>query len=313
MENISKIKAVVGTNAWGSAAYEKMLRGSVVDEDTLKAAIKRAVELDLTAFDTAQDYGLGKGQKMIGELCPAEIMVSAKYTPMSGKYESGQVRRSLEKDLADFKRDFVDIYWLHLPNAIEDNLKEIAQLYREGKIKNIGISNFDLSECKAAKEILDAEGVPLYGVQNHYSLISREWEKNGVVSWCRENDIAFWAWAVLEEGILVPPKKEEKKGLMRLVFTGKRRKLYPLYREMQAVAAKHGLTVAQVAMSYVASKGIIPICGCRKPYQIEQLKAAADAELNFDEMERLERIADKVNVKVLGADMFRFAVRKKKS
>lgn len=312
MNDLKKIKAVVGTNAWGSAAYEKMLRGSAVDKDTLKAAIEEAVKLNLVMFDTAQDYGLGKGQKMIGDLCPSEVMISAKYTPMSGKYEPGQVRKSLEKDLKDFKRDYVDIYWLHLPNALEENLKEISGLFREGKVKNVGISNFDLDECKRAKAILDAESVPLYGVQNHYSLISREWEKKGVVRWCQENDIAFWAWAVLEEGILVPPKKEEKKSLMKLFFAGKRRKLYPLYKEMQVIGKKHRITMAQVAMSYVANKGIVPICGCRKPYQIEQLKEAAETTLTADEMERLERTADKVNVKVLGADMFRFAVKKKK-
>lgn len=312
MNDLKELKAVVGTNAWGSAAYEKMLRGSAVDEETLRSAIDKAVESGLLVFDTAQDYGLGKGQKMIGKLCPKEIMISAKYTPMSGKYEQGQVRKSLEKDLVDFGRTSVDIYWLHLPNALEDNLKEIAELYREGKVRNVGISNFDLDECKRAKAALDAENVPLYGVQNHFSLISREWENKGVIAWCKEYGIAFWAWAVLEEGILVPPKKEEKVSIMKLVFAGKRRKLYPLYKEMQIIGKKHRITMAQVAMSYVSSKGLIPICGCRKPYQIEQLKEAAETVLDTDEMERLEKTADSVNVKVLGADMFRFAVKKDK-
>lgn len=62
---LQKLKAVVGTNAWGSAVYEKALRGSSVDEETLKSAIHKAVDLKLYMFDTAQDYGFGKGQKMI--------------------------------------------------------------------------------------------------------------------------------------------------------------------------------------------------------------------------------------------------------
>ena len=309
---MDKVKAVVGTNAWGSALYEKALRGSAVDEETLRETIREAVKHDLVMFDTAQDYGFGKGQKIIGELCPAEIMISAKYTPMSGKYVRGQVRKSLEKDLTDFKREYVDVYWLHLPNAIEENLKEIAQLYREGKIKNIGISNFNLTECRKAKDVLDAENIPLYGVQNHYSLISREWETKGVASWCKENDIAFWAWAVLEEGILVPPKKEEKKSLMKLIFAGKRRKLAPLYRELQEIGGSHRITAAQVAMAYVANKGIIPICGCRKPYQIKQLYEAVQTVLDDSEMKRLETVAEQINVRVLSADMFRFAVKRKK-
>ena len=230
---------------------------------------------------------------------------------MSGKYVPGQVRRSLEKDLADFGREFVDVYWLHLPNALEENLREMAALYREGKIRHIGVSNFDLEECRRAKAVLDALGVPLYGVQNHYSLLSREWEKKGVTAWCARHGVAFWAWAVLEEGMLVPPKKEEKKGLMRLLFTGKRRRLYPLYREMQTVGRQHHISIAQVAMSFVANKGLVPICGCRKPYQIVQLSQASETVLSPEEMQRLERAADKAGVRVLGADMFRFAVRKK--
>ena len=68
---------------------------------TLRAAVKKAVELGLLVFDTAQDYGFAAGQKLIGSLCPEQVMISAKYTPVSGKYELGQVRRSLMKDLCD--------------------------------------------------------------------------------------------------------------------------------------------------------------------------------------------------------------------
>ena len=311
MNDIMNPKAVVGTNSWGSAVYEKVLRGSVVDEESLKSAISTAAALGLTMFDTAQNYGLGRGQKMIGDLCPREILISAKYTPMSGKYEPGQVRKSLEKDMRDFRREHVDVYWLHLPNALEENLKEMAVLYREGKVRHIGISNVDLAECRRAKVVLDAEGIPLYGVQNHYSMIARDWEKKGVTGWCRDNGIAFWAWAVLEEGLLVPPHKDEKKGIMKLFFQRKRRKLKRLFAVMREIGAQHRLTEAQVAMSFVANKGLVPICGCRQPFQIEQLAAAADTVLTAGEMKRLEQKADRMCVKILGADMFRFAVKKK--
>ena len=155
-----------------------------------------AKEKDLLIFDLAQDYGFGRAQKMIGEFGTEDIILSSKFTPMTG-YKNGQVRRSLMKDLSDFKRDYVDIFWLHLPKDREENLAEMIELYHEGKIRHIGISNFNLSECKQAKMILDKAEIPLYGVQNHYSLIARDWEKNGVVGWCRENGISFWAWAVL--------------------------------------------------------------------------------------------------------------------
>lgn len=309
--DILKPSAVVGTNSWGSAAYGKMLRGESVGVDTIRACFERAKEKGLLIFDLAQDYGLGKAQKMIGEFGTEDVIISAKFTP-TGSYKSGQVRKSFEKDLQDFNRDYVDIYWLHLPSDIEANLSEIIDLYKEGKIKHIGISNFTLEECVKAKAILDKEGIPLYGVQNHYSLINREWEKNGLVDWCFRNGISFWAWAVLEEGMLTDPKVKTKMSLMKLMFNRKKRKLHSLYQLMEKVGEAHGITIPQVAMAFCASKGIVPVCGCRKPYQVDQLQDAVSVTLSDSEIKSLENEADKLNVKILGADMFRFAVKKSK-
>ena len=307
--DILKPLAVVGTNSWGTAAYGKVLRGESVDTDTIKKCYERAKEKGLLIFDLAQDYGLGKAQKMIGEFGTDDVIVSSKFTP-AGAYKAGQVRRSLEKDLQDFRRNFVDIYWLHLPSDIEKNLNEIISLVKEGKIKHVGISNFTLEECKRSKEILDRAGIPLYGVQNHYSLINREWEKNGLVEWCRENGIQFWAWAVLEEGMLTDPRVKTKMSLMKLIFKGKKRKLRSLYVLMDRIGKKHELTIPQVAMAFCVTKGIVPVCGCRKPYQIDDLFAAANTRLTDEEIKHLENEADRLNVRILGADMFRFAVKK---
>lgn len=304
-------KAVIGTNAWGGALYGKALRGSYVTEDVIKEMVKTAVSEGLVIFDTARDYGLGKGQPMVGRLCREGTWISAKYTP-GGTYKPGQVRASLEKDLEDFQRESVDIYWLHLPNSIHENLNEMIDLYRKGKIGHIGVSNFNLQECIQAKQILEEAGIPLYGVQNHYSLLDRRWETEGLVAWCKENSISFWAWAVLEEGILVPPKPGEAKTLMKRIFQKKRRKLGNLYWVMEEVGRAHGLKPAQTAIAYVSAKGLVPICGCRKPYQAEELAEGVNVVLSEEEIQKLESAASRSGVKILGADMFRFAVKKQK-
>ena len=115
-------------------------------------------------------------------------------------------------------------------------MAELIELYQEGKIENIGVSNFNLQECKLAKSILDKTGIPLFGVQNHYSLIDREWEKNGLLAWCMENGIQFWAWAVLEEGVLTGPKQNgEKFAIMKAIYSRKRRKLNRLFAFIREV------------------------------------------------------------------------------
>lgn len=309
---MTNIKAVIGTNSWGSAAYERMVRGSAVSDDTIKEAMKKAVQKDLLVVDSARDYGLGKGPKMIGQCCPKEMIISSKYTPFSS-FKPGQVRESVEKDLKDFGRESIEIYWLHMPNDIESYLKEMIELYREGKIQNIGVSNFNLEECKLAQKVLSEAGIPLFAVQNHYSLIDREWETNGLLDWCRENNVGFWAWAVLEEGILTGPKKDKEKfSIMKAMFSRKRRKLNRLFSVMGKIGADHGLSIAQVAISFVANKGIVPICGCRKPYQVEELGIAGETELSKEEMDRLQEVSDEMKIKVLGSDLFRFAVKKKR-
>lgn len=310
MENIIA-KAVIGTNSWGGKMYGKAVRGSYVEDSVIKEAMAEAEKQGLKIYDLARDYGLGKAQKMIGEFGTENIILSAKYTPFT-HYKKNCVRRSLEKDLSDFKRDYVDIYWLHLPTDIEQHLNEIIELYNEGKIKHIGISNFDLEECKLSKRILDNAGIPLYGVQNHYSLISMEWEKNGLIDWCKENNISFWAWAVLEEGMLTDPRVKTKFSLMKLYMNRQKKKMHDLYRVMIAISKRHGITVPQVAEAYCVNKGIVPICGCRKPNQVRELAEAVEVKFSSKEIQLLEKTADLSGAKVLGHDLFRFAVLKKR-
>ena len=306
-------KAVIGTNAWGDALYGKVLRGSVVDKNTLKAAMKMANEINLRVVDSARDYGLGKGPKLIGECCPKEMMISSKFTPFK-KYKKGSIRDSVIQDLSDFGREMIDIYWLHMPNDITENLTDIIELKKEGIIKNIGVSNFNIDECKIAKNVLEEAGIPLYAVQNHYSIIEREWEKTGLVDWCRENDVGFWAWAVLEEGILIGPKKKnEKSSIIKLLYNNRRKKLEPLFEVMEEIGNYYNITIAQVAIAFVANKGIVPVCGCRKPYQIKELKEAVDIRLKDTEMKILQDTADATNIKILGSDIFRFAVKNSSS
>lgn len=294
---------IIGTNSWGGSLYAKILRGSSVSKETIKETAELAINNGFVLFDTARNYGFGKSQKLIGEFALPGMKISAKFTPYSKRYKPGQVRKSFEKDLKDFNRNFVDIYWLHLPMSIEENLMEMAILYREGKIGAIGISNCNLEEAKLAKEILDREQIPLYGIQNHYSLIERTWEQNGLVEWCVKNDMKFWAWAVLEEGLLTGSKPS---GVMGLIYRRRTKKLQPLYKVMDEIGGKYGITTAQVAIVYCLTKGITPVCGCRKPYHIGQLTQNASIRLTDDEINILEDTARQCDVTVMKADMFRF-------
>lgn len=306
--DILKPNAVIGTNSWGSSGYEKVIRGSAVGMENFRATVQAAKACDLALFDTARDYGLGKCAKILGEIGTQDIYVSAKYTPVL-RYKKGQVIKSFEKDLADMKRDYIDIYWLHMPNDIEENLREIIALYREGKIRYVGVSNFNLRECCLAKSILDRAGIPLYGVQNHYSILCREWEQNGLLQWCKDNGVQFWAWASLEEGLLAGPVKLS--GVVGLASINKTKKYAPLYAVMEKIGKIHNFSISQVAISYCVTKGVVPMCGCRKPNRVEELAKGASECLTQAEITMIEQVVKKHQLKNFGADIFRFAVRRK--
>ncbi|MCR4838756.1 MAG: aldo/keto reductase [Eubacterium sp.] len=92
------------------------------------------------------------------------------------------------------------------------------------------------------------------------------------------------------------------------------RKMKPLYRIMIKVAECHDIKVPQVAMAFCSTKGVVPMCGCRKPEQVEELAQAAKIRLTKGEVRRLEEAADKVNVKIMGADLFRpFVLKERRS
>lgn len=299
------MKAVIGTNSWGSKTYATVLRGYSVNENVIAATAAQAYKRHIPIFDTAPFYGLGEAEKLLGKYAPEGSVISDKFSPKK-KYRYGSVRKALESSLTALERDIVDIYWLHLPVNIADNLSEMAEILLDsGKIRSIGISNFNTEECEKAKEILDIYNVPLYGVQNHYSILSRDWEKNGLTAWCRENNAKFWAWAVLEEGMLIPPNKDETPSVLKIVYDKKRFSLAHLYKTMSKVGKKYGLSHAETAISFCSAKGIIPVCGCRRPSHAASVCKAVNTLISAEDVLLLENAADETGITLIGSDMFR--------
>lgn len=285
-------KVVIGTNSWGPRWYEQALRGSVVDEATLGAAVQEAVDQDIALLDTAHNYGLGECTKIMGRVLPAKAQVSAKFTPI-GPHREGRLIDAFERDARDLGRDFIDIYWLHLPNGIEDNLLEAVALERTGLIGHIGVSNFSLEQCQLAQEVLARFDVPLYGVQNHFSLISHGPEELRTLAWCKGQGMAYWGWAVLEEGLLA------RANLRLIPLRSQEQRLARLYSVMETLGNEHGIDIAQVAIAYCRAKGVVPMVGCRRPEHVRAVADAVRVELTHTEVELLERTAELCGVEGL--------------
>lgn len=296
-----KNKCVIGTWGWGNGFNGSgMIFGNTPKETELAMAFRSAVNNDLLIFDTAPVYGVGSSEKLLGKLSEnnPEIIISTKYLPAE-KSEISNVKKTFKKSLLRLEREYVDILWLHQPVNIENNMKAMAELVLDGKVKHIGISNADISDIQLAQNALSKYNIKLYGVQNHYSLIFRKYEGNGLLDYCKKNDIEFWAYMILEQGALTGIKKLPALSRRGIAFgKSKIEKLTELTDKMSELAEKYQTDIAGISVAHTCSKGMMPIVGVTIPEHIEKLAKSALITLSPDEILLLENFADKTGISV---------------
>jgi aryl-alcohol dehydrogenase-like predicted oxidoreductase len=198
---------MIGTWAWGTGMNgSKMVFGKKYDKEILKSVFKKACELGFTLLDTAEVYGMGRSEKLLGECINGisekeNIMISTKYMP-SKKFNKVGVQKSLNKSMERLGIDHVDIYWLHNSNNYQENINAITELKKSGKVKHIGISNFTFNQIKEANNILNKDGMKIDAVQNHFSLLHMTDEQINIIDWCNQNHVTYFSYMVLEQGAL---------------------------------------------------------------------------------------------------------------
>lgn len=141
--------------------------------------------------------------RFIGEYPREDLILSTKFTPqIADAASTNSVEKMLNASLERLGMDYVDIYWIHNPADVELWTPGLIPCLKSGKVKSVGVSNHNLAELKRAEEILSAEGFHVSAVQNHYSLLYRSSEKAGILDYCKENGMTFFAYMVLEQGAL---------------------------------------------------------------------------------------------------------------
>lgn len=294
----------VGTWSWGSGYNgSKMVFGAKADLNSLRESCYTAYESGFTLFDTAYVYGMGNSERLLADFSKGkDIILSDKFTPIS-KYSAKKIDKMLNSSTETFGGRIPDIYWLHQPKDVEDNLAYLCKLQKQNKIGSIGVSNFNFEQLKLADEVLKSNNCMLSGVQNHLSLLYRESDNNGVLDWCKINNIPFFAYMVLEQGALTgkysvknPLPMFSRRGR---AFNKKRLvQIEPLISELENTGKNHGLSISETASAYAIAKGTIPIIGITKKYQAEALVKIARTQLSADEVYQLEKAADETGIKV---------------
>ena len=303
MANLPKI--ALGAWAWGNDGTF----GNNLTAESLKPIFDTAMENGLNLWDTAYAYGMGTSEKVLAgflEGLPREsYLISDKFTPQCADTSSASAMKDMiEMQLGLMDLDRFDVYWIHNVSGAPKWTEELAK-YFEGKdnVPLLGLSNHNLAEIKQANEILKAHGLKLSAVQNHYSLINRSSEDSGILEYCKENDIHFFAYMVLEQGALsgkYDTKHPMPEGSARAeIYNPVLDKLEILNEELKKLADKYGVGMAQIPVAWAIAKGTLPIIGVTKENQVLDAVKAANISLTDEEVSSLEKIADSLELNVI--------------
>lgn len=232
-------------------------------------ALHAAIEIGYTHIDTAEAYGGGHTEELVGEVLASYVresfFVTTKVSPSHLRYRD--VLRALEGSLKRLRMDYVDLYLIHWPNSripLEETFRALNQLVENGSVRHLGVSNFSLEQLRKAQAL---SATPVITNQVPYSVRDREYARNGVLAYCQKNDILLTAYSPLKRGVLND-----------LTVCG--------------IAGRHGATPAQVALSWlIRQPNVITIPKSSNRERLEENFAALDLELTAEEMEELNRAA----------------------
>jgi aryl-alcohol dehydrogenase-like predicted oxidoreductase len=298
-------KIALGAWAWGNDGTF----GGGIDLAELRPIFDTAMDAGLNLWDTAYAYGMGTSERALAGLLEGlprdSYLVSDKLTPQClDATAADPVAAMHDMQLELMGLDRFDIYWVHNVSEAPRWTRALAEFF-EGRddAPVIGVSNHNLAEIKEADAILCEHGLRLGAVQNHLSLVNRSSIGSGILDWCRENDVTFFSYMVLEQGALSGkydtahpmPEGSARAAAYNPVLD----KLEVLNARLAEVAEAHGVGVAQVPVALAIAKGTLPIVGVTKASHVADAAAAAAVELTDAEVAGLEELADTLGINAI--------------
>ncbi len=305
-----KIPALaLGTWAWGDSGEPgDGYFGSRLTQAGLEEVAEKAHAAGFTLWDTAMVYGMGRSETLLGEILKryarSDYQLSTKFTPQAAGTSDDPVADMLEQSLARLGTDYIDLYWIHNPADVARWTPRLIPLLKSGKVKHVGVSNHNLSEIELANRILGEAGFRIEAIQNHYSLLYRSSEQAGILDYCRNQAIPFFAYMVLEQGALTgkySPENPLPEGSKRAeAYNGMLPQLKALTDKLTSIARKQNAAAPDVAIAWAIAKGTTPIIGTTKPDHVDGMVRASNITLTGDDIAELEALADATDVNTRG-------------
>ncbi|MCJ1910146.1 aldo/keto reductase [Planococcus ruber] len=289
----------LGTNAVGGHNLY-----SDLNEETGKDFVRAALDNGITFIDTADIYGKGRSEELVGEVLKeydrSQFVIATKggsdWRSGTKNNSPAYLRSALEESLERLQLDYVDLYYIHWPDGktpISEAVAELSRMKKEGKIKAIGVSNVSLEQLKEANSTGEISAVQLA-----YHMLNREIEQE-ILPYCVENKISVVAYGPLAFGILGGTYTEDF-----VLEDGDWRKSVPLFQEgnfekniriveqLKEVAKKKGTDVSNLALAWLLEQpgvdAVIP--GGKKPEQVLSNIAASDIRLEAEILDEIDQI-----------------------
>jgi aryl-alcohol dehydrogenase-like predicted oxidoreductase len=283
---------------WGMNGYDPSY-----DFATIQAAYDASVRAGVTLLDTAEMYGSGESERIIGRLLREDaahrdrVVVATKFMPFPWRAPFGSaLLAALRASLDRLGIPSVHLYQIHGAISLRSARTEaaaLAEAFRAGLVRAVGVSNYSERELRAMHAALAAHGVPLATNQVEYSLLRTMPERGGLLGACRELGVTLLAYSPLGMGRLTGKYDAANPPPGRRNFSAyPMEEIEPVVAELRRIGAAHGgRTPSQVALNWIICKGALPIPGAKNAAQAEQNAGALGWRLAPDEVAALDRVA----------------------
>ena len=292
----------VGCWAWGDQRYWRY--GEDHGPKDVVSAFKACLEAGLDLFDTAEAYGWGKGEQLLGALarrCRRSLTIATKYAPLAGRGGPAAIRKAIAGSLKRLGLPSVDLYQLHWADRDEAPIGPVMDVLAKevvgGRVRAVGVSNFRAAEMREAHAALARHGVPLATNQVRYSLLHRAPEADGVLDACRELNVTLLAYSPLEQGLLtgkyspeaLPPGPRAEADWFSPANVAAAQ---PLIASLRTIAEAHAVDVAAVALAWLlAQTDVVPLAGAKTGPQAACNAKALGLTLSESEFATLDRLS----------------------
>jgi aryl-alcohol dehydrogenase-like predicted oxidoreductase len=286
----------MGTWAWGGRSYWGF--GQDYDEKDVKGAFDECLVNGINFFDTAEIYGGGKSELLVGKFIKTTdqpVVIATKFMPFPWRLWRGRLTAALRGSLDRLGLEHVDLYQVHQPFPpipVETWAEGLAEAVEKGLARAVGVSNYDMNKMRRAQSVLAARGIPLASNQVEYSLLNRTIEFNGLLAACKEEQITLIAYSPMEQGLLTGKYTPDNPppGIRGLRYRSKLlEKIQPLIDLMREIGQAHGgKSVAQVALNWTICKGTVPIPGAKTARQAQENIGALGWRLSDGDVQTLD-------------------------